>query len=238
MGIFSKIFKSRKSKISDDDQKPQGFLTKKSEKLTPEQLDEIEKKVQEARKYFDEQEKGDKKYSKKEKTVSKLQKHIEKKIVEGKVEGKQNEVLIQREITHNAIKKSEHVVKDRVHEFVQTGIPGFDQLLDKGIPKGTATLLCGGPGSGKTIFGLETLHHAANRGEKCIYMTFEENEEKLRHHMEDFGWDAKKLEEEGKLLIKKYDAFSITRSVEALLEKAKGELLIDVSILVGLYWRI
>jgi len=118
--------------------------------------------------------------------------------------------------------------KDHVHEFVKTDISGFDQLLEKGIPKGSTTLLCGGPGSGKTIMGLQILNNAASKGEKCIYMTFEENEEKLRHHMEDFGWDWKKLEKEGNLVIKRFDAFSITRSVEALLEKVKGELMIDV----------
>jgi len=214
MGIFSNIFK------------------KKGEKLTQEQLDEIEKRVQETQEKFKELEKEDKqkKYSKKEKLSANLPKPIEKKVKQGKVEEKHKQILKQRDEAHETIKKTEHVVKDEhVHEFVKTGIEGFDQLLEKGIPKGAATLLCGGPGSGKTIMGLQMLNNAAMKGEKCIYMTFEENEDKLRQHMEDFGWDWRKLEKSGNFVIKRYDPFQITRSVEALLEKAKGELMIDVA---------
>lgn len=204
------------------------FFKKKSEKLTQEQLDVIENVVQKSKKHFDKQEEKNKKYSKKEKSSSSLPKHIEKKVDQGDIKPKHGEVLKQREEVHEVIKKTEHVEKEKIQEFVKTGILGFDQLLDKGIPKGASTLLCGGPGSGKTIMGLQILNYAASKGEKCIYMTFEENEDKLRQHMSDFGWDWKKLESEGNLIIKRYDAFSITRSVEALLEKAKGELMIDV----------
>ena len=201
MGIFSKLFK-------------------KGEKLTQEQIDEIEAKVEETQK----------KYSKEEKLSAELPKHIEKKVEQGEINPKQKEILKQREEAHETIKKSEHIVKgEHVHEFVKTGIPGFDELFENGIPKGTSTLICGGPGSGKTIMGLQMLNYAAQKGEKCIYMTFEENEEKLRQHMEDFGWDWRKLEKQGNFVIKRYDLFQITRSVEALLEKAKGELMIDVS---------
>jgi len=211
MSIFSKIFE------------------KKDGKLTQEQLDEIEDKVLEAKKYFEGQEIKNKKYSKKEKSIANLPKLIENKIKKESLEPHHKQVLEQRKQLHETIKKTEHLVKGHVHKFVKTGIQGFDDLLEDGIPKGASILLCGGPGSGKTIMGLQILNNAALKGEKCIYMTFEENEEKLRQHMEDFGWDWRKLEKEGNLVIKRYDAFSITRSVEALLEKAKGELMIDVT---------
>ena len=192
---------------------------KNKEKLTKEQIDLIDKKVEETQK----------KYSQKEKLSAELPKSIETKVEQGKIKQEQGQVLMQRGQVHEVIKKTEHLEKDHAHEFVKTGIPGFDELMEKGIPKGASTLICGGPGSGKTIMGLQILNNAAINGEKCIYMTFEENEDKLRRHMEDFGWDWKKLEKEGNLVIKRYDPFSITRSVEALLEKAKGELMIDVS---------
>lgn len=142
----------------------------------------------------------------------------EKKAKKGNHNQHQNEIISQREYVHKKIIDSKHIEKHIERHFVKIGIPGFDELFEKGIPKGAATLLCGGPGSGKTIFGLHTLYNAAKNGEKCIYMTFEENEDKLRQHMEDFRWDPNKLEKEGKLVIKKYDIYSITRSVEALLE--------------------
>lgn len=169
------------------------------------------------------------KYSQEKKAVSKLPNEIEKKAKKGNLNQHQKEIISQRENIHKKIIDSKHIEKHPERHFVKTGILGFDELFEKGIPKGTSTLLCGGPGSGKTIFGLQALYNAAKNGEKCIYMTFEENEDRLQQHMEDFGWNPDKLENEGKLVIKRYDVYSITRSVEALLEKAKGELLIDVS---------
>ena len=125
-------------------------------------------------------------------------------------------------------KEMPHRGKEDTQNYVYTGIIGFDVLLEKGIPKGTSVLLAGGAGSGKTIFALQILNYHASHGEKCLYMSFEESEERLIKHMEDFGWDAQKHIKEGSLLIKRFNPFEITRNVDALLMKAKGELLIDL----------
>jgi KaiC/GvpD/RAD55 family RecA-like ATPase len=118
--------------------------------------------------------------------------------------------------------------KKHSKNFIFTGIPGFDALLEKGIPRGAAVLLAGGAGSGKTIFGLQTLVNQAKAGKKCLYMSFEESEEKLMKHMEDFNWEPRKLIKKKTLMIKRFNPFEITRSVDALLMQAKGELLIDI----------
>ncbi len=112
--------------------------------------------------------------------------------------------------------------------YVKTGIKGFDDLFDTGIPKGTSILIAGGAGSGKTIFCLQLLANAASKGSKCLFMSFEENEERLREHMEDFGWNPHELEKKGKLKITKMNTFDISRSLDALMAKNEGELLIDV----------
>ena len=89
-------------------------------------------------------------------------------------------------------------------KFVITGISGFDELFENGIPKGSNILVAGGAGSGKTIFCLQTLDYHCSRGEKCFYMSFEESEKRLIEHMEDFGWNPKKLIDSGTLKIKRY----------------------------------
>ena len=109
-----------------------------------------------------------------------------------------------------------------------TGIPGLDKLFEKGIPKGASVIIAGGTGSGKTILGLQILAHHARQGKNCLYMSFEEREEKLKSHMNDFGWDPESLVKSGRLKIKRYSPFEIARSVEAVLAKEKGELLIDL----------
>jgi len=115
-----------------------------------------------------------------------------------------------------------------VKEYVFTGVTGFDELLEKGIPKGNAMIIAGGAGSGKTIFCSQTMINKAEEGKKCLIMTLEEKEEKLIQHMEDFGWPADELIKKGNLKIMRINPFDITRNVDALLAKQKGELLIDI----------
>ncbi len=113
-------------------------------------------------------------------------------------------------------------------EYIFTGIQGFDALLEKGIPRGSSVLLAGGAGSGKTIFGLQTVYNHCLKGDKCIYLSFEESEEKLMKHMQQFGWNASEMIKKKRLMILKLNPFEVTRSVDALLMQAKGELMIDV----------
>jgi KaiC/GvpD/RAD55 family RecA-like ATPase len=113
-------------------------------------------------------------------------------------------------------------------KYTLTGIEGFDELLNKGIPLGNSIIVAGGAGSGKTIFCLQTLINKAREGKKCLYLTLEENEDRLLNHMEDFGWNPKDLIKKNKLKILRLNPFDITRNVDAMLAKQKGELLIDI----------
>ena len=112
--------------------------------------------------------------------------------------------------------------------YLFTEVPGFDSLLDKGIPKGMSVLVAGGPGSGKTIFCLHLLAKAALRGEKCLFLSFEESEEQLLRNMDNFGLNGRELIEKGLLKIIRKAPFALTGSIEALLANARGELLIGV----------
>ena len=82
---------------------------------------------------------------------------------------------------------------------VKTGIPGFDDLIQGGIPKGFNVLLVGQPGAGKTIFGLQYLVNGAKQGENGIYVSLDSANEIVKAQGEMFGWDVEGLEREGKL---------------------------------------
>ena len=84
---------------------------------------------------------------------------------------------------------------------VQTKIVGMDEVLEGGIPKGSLTLLSGGPGTGKTMLGLEFLIRGALDGQPGILLTFEETEDALRNYARGFGWDVPELEAQGRLWI-------------------------------------
>lgn len=102
--------------------------------------------------------------------------------------------------------------KKSQEELIQTGIEGFDELFeDKGIPKGSSVLVAGGPGTGKSIFCKQICYNAVSKGKNCMYVSFEENEERIIKSMENFGWDIKKYIEDGKFLIQKINPLDILR---------------------------
>ena len=77
---------------------------------------------------------------------------------------------------------------------VLTGITGFDEITYGGLPRSRTTLLRGGPGSGKTVFALQTLVSGArDRGEPGILVAFEENANQIVANAATLGWDIPAL---------------------------------------------
>ena len=116
----------------------------------------------------------------------------------------------------------------RKFKKIKTGVKGFDDLFTQGIPEGSAVLVEGGPGSGKTILCLQMANNFCKQGKKVLYMSFEEPAARLIDHMNSFGWDPSGFISKKQLVVKRFDALDIARSVEALLSAAKKELLIEV----------
>lgn len=91
-------------------------------------------------------------------------------------------------------------------ERVKSGIQGFDELVNGGIPKRNVVLLSGGPGTGKTIFSWQFLYYGLTQGEPGVLVTLEEHPVQVRREMSAFGWDVRRYEDEGKFAI--VDAFT------------------------------
>src|SRR4026207_1657147 len=75
-----------------------------------------------------------------------------------------------------------------------TGIQGFDEITDGGLPRGRTTLVMGGPGCGKTVFALQSLVNSAHlKKESSIFVAFEESTRQIVANAATFGWDLPEL---------------------------------------------
>ena len=86
---------------------------------------------------------------------------------------------------------------------IQSGIPGFDQIVGGGLIRDRVYLLSGPAGAGKTIFSSQFLYNGLTKyGENGVYVVLEEGPQQLRENMyNSFGWDMRNLEESGNLII-------------------------------------
>src|SRR4249920_1036090 len=80
---------------------------------------------------------------------------------------------------------------------ILTGIQGFDEITDGGLPRGRTTLVMGGPGCGKTVFALQTLVNGVRSKEAAIFVAFEEAVSQIVANASAFGWEALALQKKG-----------------------------------------
>src|SRR3989344_1361746 len=121
---------------------------------------------------------------------------------------------------HKLIKKFKPKNLDFNKKRAYTNIPNFDRLIGGGFEKDTANLLVGGSGSGKTIFAMQFLVEAMKKGERCLYVTFEEKKEQFYHNMAEFGWFLEEFEKKGLFTFLEYTPMK----VKTMLEEGGGAI--------------
>lgn len=104
----------------------------------------------------------------------------------------------------------------RIVKRVNTGIPGFDGLIEGGIPEGFVVMVTGPPGTGKTTFSLQFLMEGIRNNERCIYFSFEEMAEQLIKQTIRFGWNIGEYVDKGYLEIFGFSRFSTEEIIEIL----------------------
>jgi len=78
---------------------------------------------------------------------------------------------------------------------VSTGIAGLDAKMQGGLVRGSANLVAGKTGTGKTALCVSFLYKGALDGEPGVYVTTEQNEADVKRDINAmFGWDLEALE--------------------------------------------
>lgn len=93
-------------------------------------------------------------------------------------------------------------MSDYVIDRVKTGIPGLDELIEGGFPKGDTILIAGKAGTGKSILATQFIYKGVTEyNEPGVLVTLEEPPRLIRRNMLRFGMDLEKLENAGKISI-------------------------------------
>lgn len=84
---------------------------------------------------------------------------------------------------------------------ISSGVAELDDMLASGYLEGSATLIVGGAGTGKTLLGLHFICEGALRGEPGVIVTFQESPSQLESIAATFGWDLHQMQQDQLLRI-------------------------------------
>ena len=82
---------------------------------------------------------------------------------------------------------SERVID--LEDRVDLGIGGLDEMIRGGVPEGATLCVIGGPGAGKTTFGMQFVAQGLRNGENCVYFTLEQDKSDIVSTGDDKGWE-------------------------------------------------
>ena len=123
---------------------------------------------------------------------------------------------------------------------VKTAIPGLDELIEGGYVENDVILVTGGPGAGKTTFGIQYLVGGAmNYNEPGVLVVMEETPSRMIRDSWRFGWDIEKLVAQKKLKIIYANPFKYTKIAQPMEDrpmnvitanKNTGDILMQIKI--------
>ena len=110
-------------------------------------------------------------------------------------------------------------------ERITTGVPGLDQMLDgQGYFKGSTVLVSGTAGSGKSSLAAHLARATCGRGERCLYVSYEESPQQILRNMASIGVDLRKDLSSGLLQIASHRPTSLGLEGHlAVLHKVTGD---------------
>jgi len=97
--------------------------------------------------------------------------------------------------------KSERLNYPTVMERVSSGVSSLDRLLTGGYLRGSSILISGSPGTSKTSLAASFLAASCARGEKALFVSFDESGDQIVANMNSIGLDLVSFIKAGHLVI-------------------------------------
>ena len=98
----------------------------------------------------------------------------------------------------------QHVVS-RDARVMQSGVDSIDALVGGGLERGSATLIMGPAGVGKSSLAMQFAATAASGGERVVFFIFEEHHSIFVKRCASLGFDVDGLSKSGNLMIQQID---------------------------------
>lgn len=108
-------------------------------------------------------------------------------------------------------------------EAIPSGIPELDRLLHGGLERGTVTIITGPTGVGKTTVGAHFIKAAAERRERSVLFTFEEEVEMLLTRCDAIGVPLRRMVSEELLSVVKVEPLRYTADEFAQMVREEAE---------------
>ncbi len=114
-------------------------------------------------------------------------------------------------------------------ERVSTGIKGLDKMTGGGFNRGSAILISGSSGAGKTVIGTQFIVDGLLKKEPGVIISFEEDPLQIRENSKMFGWNLDEYENKKMLKIISavdFDIHALAGQVEATIQEIKAKRLL------------
>lgn len=114
-------------------------------------------------------------------------------------------------------------------ERLSTGIKGLDNITEGGYLRGSANLLSGSSGTGKTIIGTQFIMEGLKNNEPGVIVSLEEDAVQLRENAKNFGWPLEEFEKKNLLKIiscSDFDVYEIAIEIDRTIEEIKAKRLL------------
>jgi circadian clock protein KaiC len=116
-----------------------------------------------------------------------------------------------------------HPQVDGERNVAVSNIRELDELVGGGLDYGTSTLVVGPSGSGKSTIAMQYVDAALKRGEKCLFVSFDETQRVFHERARGLGWDFETPQGKGSFMFRQVDpaelspgelAGTVSRAVE------------------------
>ncbi|MFB6112954.1 MAG: KaiC domain-containing protein, partial [Halodesulfurarchaeum sp.] len=105
---------------------------------------------------------------------------------------------------------------------IDIGVEGLDEMIQGGIPQRTLSVAIGGPGTGKTTFGIQFLNEALESGERAVFIALDETRDRIITTAEEKGWSFEKYAESGDLVVIDLDPVDMANSLTSIRNELPG----------------